>query len=158
MKKTIYLLTLLFLSACAFSFSTCSESIDELAEDLMKLHSTDYLHNETDQDVTVTFPDNNSYLVRKSQVLEIPHAEYLCVSSRYLESDSVVFVFADGTRMVHSYTNKMFDQEQIYFVYKPVKNNIFYIGYDIPTEKETWVRSQVGTNKVRYDYFIRRDE
>lgn len=160
MKKLVYLLPIVL--AALGSLASCREKIDDLLNDRLKNQYTDYLHNETNQDVTVYFrprdrqTSENTFRVRKGETVEIPDSIRLgTVAVRHLQSDSVVFVFADGTRVVHSYTNTTYGQDSYHFVYKPEKNNIYYTGYDIPTAEDSWVLRILGTRKFRVDYYIR---
>lgn len=160
MKKILFLLPILFVSIC--SMTSCREAIDDFIEDRLKIRYTDYLHNETDQDVTVFFRPGmpstsaNTYLVRKGETVEIPDSIRLyVVSLRYHESDSIAFVFADGTRVVHTYTNTSYGQETYHFVYAPAENNIYYTGYDVPTEQDSWKQTIISTWKIRMDYYIK---
>lgn len=154
MKKLLYIFMLTISSALALS--SCREEIDDWAEDMFRYNVANYIHNETSQDVTVTFPDKKSYLVHRGRAVQIPHSEYLNISNRYRETDSVVFRFADGTRIVHTYTNTAYGQDGMYkFAYSPERNNIFYTGYDVTTREDSWVKSRVSSKKYRLDYTIR---
>lgn len=154
-------LTTLLPLTCALALCSCDDTLNDIANDRYRNKYINYLHNETEQDVTVIFnprEDENAghtYFVPKGKMVEIPNEERLSVSTRYLESDSVVFIFADGTRRVHTYTNTDFGKDTYHFIYEPAQNNIFYTGYDIPTEKDAWVKTQLSTRKLRYDYTIK---
>lgn len=160
MQKLLYILFFL-LSACALIFISCHDTIDDFFNDSLKNEYVNYLHNETAQDVTVIFSHGaeemaeHSYIVPKGGMIEIPNQERLSVSLRALECDSVVFLFADGTRVVHTYTNTTFGQDTYHFIYEPAENNIFYTGYDIPSEQDAWVYTSLGTLKFRFDYTIK---
>lgn len=140
--------------------SSCSELIDDFIRDKVRNEYHDYLRNETDQDVTVIFNskgddrNNHTYLVPRGKTVEIPDAERLGVSLRALERDSVVFVFADGMRVVHTYTNTSFGKDMYSFVYEPAVNNIFYTGYDIQSADDSWVKTMSGTMRFRFEYTI----
>lgn len=144
------------------ALTSCRDFVNDAVEDRYRNRYQDYLHNQTDQDVTVIFccqgadARKHSYLVPRGKEVQIPHEEFLAVSLRALERDSVVFRFADGSRIVHTYTNTNFGQDSYHFVYEPAVNNIFYTGYDIPSSDDAWVLTHLGTMKMRYDYTIRR--
>ena len=163
MTKNLQILALMLASACTMSLTSCKETMDNILEDVMKYKVDYYLHNESGQDVTVFFSPRDgeaegyTYKVKKGQVMEISQDAHWCVGVRYREQDSVVFVFADGKRVVHTYTDKAYGQDTHDFVYEPETNNIFYTGdgYGIPAEKDSWVRKQLSTTRHRSDYTIR---
>lgn len=162
MKRTVYILLMLVCLGGVLYISACDDDVDDVINEHYKNENTYYLHNESGQDVTVTFTPREgdakgyTYTVPKGKVKEISDDAKWKVSVRYLEKDSVVFVFADGKRVVHSYINTSFGKDNEYsYIYEPAENNIFFTGYDIPSEESSWVIKSLGTMKFRHDYTIR---
>ena len=40
-------------------------------------------------------------------------------------------------------------------LYSPADNNIFSVGFEVPDDQESWVRSKIRPQKYRFDYTIR---
>lgn len=154
--NTLLALTL----ASALTFTSCDKA-DDIIHSLDKLNYQAYLHNESGQDVMVVMrprawnDDDHTYYVRKDAVVEIPDTELWGLEQRVTDSDSVVFQFADGRRVVHSFTNPNYGQGKDTYLYSPADNNIFSVGFEVPDDQESWVRSKIRPQKYRFDYTIR---
>lgn len=156
MKHQFFGLTLALVGAAVLS--SCDKT-EDIISGFDKVSYQSYLRNESGQDVTVIFRPNGigaieqySRFVPKDSTVEIPDTELWGLQQRVWESDTVKFLFADGTCVLHYYLTENYPSDKHIFV--PEDNNIFFIGLDIPDEKVSWIRTRIRPNKYRYDYVI----
>lgn len=155
-----YLHIALALIAAIVSLTACHDAKD-LLEGLDRDTYQSYLHNQSGQDVTVQLrpatdsQQQSTYFIPNNGEVEIPDTERWHLAQRALPADSVIFVFADGTRLVHSFSTKGYGQSNQSYIYTPSLNNIFMTGIEVPNQDQTWSLTRVKANTFRYDYFIR---
>ncbi len=141
------------------TFTSCHDA-ENIIDSLNKLSYQSYLRNESGQDVTVIMrPSRHSsekectWLVPKGSEIEIPDTERWGLMQRVYESDTVFFLFADGTRVLHYYTTENYPSDKHLFV--PQVNNIFCTGLGIPEKEDTWTATKIRPQKYREEYIIR---
>ena len=160
MKKRILPIATMTAGLLSAGLCSCSKA-DDILHSLDKLEYESYLCNKSGQDVTVCFfsptwgAAGQTYAVPKGAVVEIPDTERWHLCQRANATDSVVFTFADGKRLVHRYVNPNYGQSDGPYSYIPQDNNIWRIGITVPDDEQTWTLSKIQPKKYRYDYIIR---
>ncbi len=136
-----------FLVILVLSLSSCEKRTDRA-----------FLHNDTDQGVTVQYCFQSwnenpvSVYVGSGEELEIPDIDHWNIIHPS-NQDSVVFVFDDSVRIVHYYEMLLDSTGLGHEVYTPELNNIMS---DFLSPNPSWTEKNTSGNKWRTDYYIRR--
>lgn len=153
MRKIIY--CIIGLATLAMTTS-CDKDVISAFD---KLEYFSYLQNKTDQDVMVSFYrylGERTYNVKAGGETEIPATEVWGMKSHQhiAPEDSVVFQFADGTRIVHRCMVTYLGDTARVTTFLPTENNIFCVDEEgLPS---SWKESKIKPMKVRQDYEIRK--
>ena len=115
-----------------------------------------YLHNDTDLGVTVQYgftswkDATTSRYLSAGQELEIPEIDYWEVT-QHATDDSVIFIFDNGTRIVHSYKIELDPLGLGHETFIPEIHNILSSSLD---PNPSWTEKNTKGNKWRCDYHI----
>lgn len=113
-----------------------------------------FLHNESGQTVTVSYKYSNehrSYTLTPKQVVEIPEAEQWSITSMPVQ-DTVTFEYADGTVVLHTCRQEIYEDGTGMYIFTPSENNI--LQDDI--NKTSWILSDPHHhNEMNKDYYIK---
>lgn len=157
MKRNLLYPTLALAMVC--TLGAC-DGKDDLLDSLDKLSFEAYLLNESGQDVTVTFrpcrydnPKEHTYFVPKGKSVQIPETEPWGLQQHVYESDTVIFDFADGTRLLHYYLTENYPSDN--HTYFPEENNIFYINMLWPDTRDSWPKTKIKGRRYREEYVIK---
>lgn len=117
-----------------------------------------FIHNDTNQNVTViygfkTWEDSPSTIhIESGQEYEIPDIDHWSIT-QHTTNDSVVFLFDDSTRVVHSYKLVIDSLGNGHEIFNPILYNILSNSFD---PNPSWTEKNTSGNKWRNDYYIRR--
>lgn len=147
--------------ALALAFASCDKA-EEIIEGMDKLQYQSFLRNESGQDVTVIMrPDRHesqdecTWFVAKDSVVEIPDTERWGLTQHGYESDTVFFIFADGTCYKHYYTTVNYPCDQHIFV--PATNNIFCTGLYFTGKDDSWTTIKIRPQRYRKEFVIKKE-
>lgn len=143
------------------AFTSCHKA-EDIIDSFDKVSYQSYLRNESGQDVTVIMRpsrhpihNNCSWHIPKDSIVEIPDTERWGLTQRVYESDTVFFLFNDGTSVLHYYVTENYPSDKHLFV--PERNNIFNTGLGIPDKEDTWTTIKIRTKRYRCEYVIKND-
>lgn len=146
----------------AFGLALCLSSCeDDWSGMFNKVSYTAFLHNETSQNVTLTYrygygceqDSVRTFYVPAGQELEISDGDCWSFTRHAFPEDSAVFQFEDGFRMVQSYRYEYHDDGTADLRFAPELNNIF--SGDVEAHPG-WTLTKLKGNKMRHDFYIRR--
>lgn len=159
MKYEIMMVTKLMLVALTLAFSSCHEA-EDIIYSLDKLSYQSFLRNESGQDVTVIMrprkhlnPEECTWHVPCDSSIEIPDTERWGLMQRVYESDTVFFLFEDGTMVQHYFITENYPSDKHKFI--PQENNIFSTGLGIPDQEDSWTTIKIRPKKYRCEYIIK---
>lgn len=120
-----------------------------------------YIHNETDQGVTLEWTFNNwddsvtTFRVEAHETKSFDELGHWHIVQRNFLEDSVVFHFDDGRREVHRYVITIDSLGCGTTAFYPERNNIMCGDVD---PYPGWEYTSLGQGSFRHDYYIRHQE
>lgn len=120
-----------------------------------------YIHNETDQGVTIEWAYDrwddsvSTFRVEAHETRAFDDLDRWHIIQRNFLQDSVVFHFDDGRRVTHSYVTTLDSLGCGTTAFYPEQNNIMCGDLD---PNPSWAYTSLGQGSFRYDYYIRYQE